>query len=249
MQALRLQDNPKNTHSQWGEDSILENVFREIGVKWYRCMEFGAYDGISMSNTATLWQCYSWKPILVEADPQRYRQLLENGMPFHAEMHCLKVESHGPTSPDAILGDRDLDLISIDVDGDDWIIWEAMRGRPRVVVIEYNASIPLGVILAQSPGEYFGCSAQWLIEVGRRKCYTLVAMTDSNCVFVGDDEVKPILQKYDVNPEHLFNPRYLCHAVSAFDGRVGLTATESAWGQFKIGQPIRLAKGDLFTAS
>lgn len=237
-----------NGYSQHGEDGILHVILETIGYGNKVCMEFGAYDGLQMSNTAELWKTNDWQAILVEKDPTKFKLLQTNVSGHKAECWNVKVDQSGKHSVDAILAGRELDLISIDVDGDDWIIWEMMETRPRIVVIEYNASIPLPIILAQEHGEFFGASAQALIEIGFRKLYTLVCMTDSNCIFVRND-LMHMMSEFEIDPMKLFPTKYLTYAVSAFDGRVGLTGDGSAWGKFKCDAEvqIQLAKGTLFS--
>lgn len=77
---------------------------------------------------------------------------------------------------------RVFDLLSIDVDGNDYWIWKALGHRPRAVVIEYNAHIPPGESrsIAYDPGfkwsltDYFGASLLALARLGKAKGYELV---------------------------------------------------------------------------
>ena len=74
------------------------------------------------------------------------------------------------------------DLLSIDIDGNDFWVWQRIEARPRVVLIEYNASVPPNerLSIAYDPkftcggSDYFGASLLALKELGRRKGYTLV---------------------------------------------------------------------------
>lgn len=52
----RLSDYKFIKHSQFGEDGIIQKIFEIIGTKSKFCIEFGGYDGITMSNTAYLWK-------------------------------------------------------------------------------------------------------------------------------------------------------------------------------------------------
>jgi hypothetical protein len=96
----------------------------------------------------------------------------------------------------------ELDLLSIDIDGNDYWVWEAIRGwRPRVVVIEYNASHDPSVrwVMLEDPSyrwngtTYYGASLASLAALGRQKGYTLVGTnsTGVNAFFVRDDLVTP----------------------------------------------------------
>jgi hypothetical protein len=209
-------------------------------------MEFGAWDGLKMSNVALWWKRNDWEAILVELDLTKFGALVANTAGRRTENHSFAVEPSGEHSVDSILHGRKLDLISIDVDGDDWLIWEGMQSKPRVVVIEYNSTIPFGVTLAQVRGEYFGASAQVMLDIARDKGYTLVEMNHANCFFV-QSQYAYLFGAFETDPVKLFDPRHLVYAVSAYDRRCGLTKNESSWGCFDRanGKPIRLAKGTL----
>ena len=74
------------------------------------------------------------------------------------------------------------DLLSIDIDGNDYWIWDAITATPRVVVIEYNSSIlpPQRKSITYNPTfrwdgtEYYGASLSALEALGRRKGYRLL---------------------------------------------------------------------------
>src|SRR4029077_3516250 len=88
-------------------------------------------------------------------------------------------------------------LLSIDIDFNDFWVWQRITARPRVVVIEYNASIPSDESRAvvydpnfvPTGSDYFGASLLALKELGRRKGYTLVYCERAgvNAFFVADN--------------------------------------------------------------
>jgi hypothetical protein len=93
---------------------------------------------------------------------------------------------------------QEFDLLSIDIDGNDYWVWAAIRNwHPRIVVIEYNTSFPpsrLWVMVENhehtwNGTTYYGASLASLARLGRKKGYSLVA-TDSrgvNAFFVKAD--------------------------------------------------------------
>lgn len=95
---------------------------------------------------------------------------------------------------------REFDLLSIDVDGNDYWIWRAIEGySARVVVIEYNSSIspdesktiPYDPEFRWDGTNYFGASLLALTKLGRVKGYTLVGCDSRgvNAFFLRDDTV------------------------------------------------------------
>jgi hypothetical protein len=92
----------------------------------------------------------------------------------------------------------DFDLLSIDIDGNDFWVWRAVTAHhPRVVVIEYNASVPPteSRVIAYDPDfrwsgtDYFGASLLALQQLGGEKGYRLVGCDRSgtNAFFVLED--------------------------------------------------------------
>jgi hypothetical protein len=191
--------NPGAGQSQGGEDGIIREIFRRLEVERGWFVELGAHDGVHFSNTYPLRQ-KGWSGVGIECDPDRYRELQSNvaGTPYVAI--CKKVSRTGPDSLDAILAEtalpRDFDLLSLDVDGLDYWVWESLREfRPAVVVIEYNPffsateakTLPF-VDNYKAEWPYYGASAAAFDKLGRSRGYMLVGYTGGlNLFFVRED--------------------------------------------------------------
>ena len=94
-------------------------------------------------------------------------------------------------SLDFILSKTDIpenpDLVSIDIDGNDWHIWHSLKKyHPRVVIIEFNPTVPNDVLFVQRRDfhEAQGCSLRALIALGKSKGYELACTTTYNAIFV-----------------------------------------------------------------
>jgi hypothetical protein len=184
----------KNLHSQFGEDGIIAELFRRIGVRWSTCIEFGAWDGLHLSNTVHLWRSLGWQALLIEGDPEKYRTLLQTTAQ-HPQVRTLNrmVKPQGPARLENLIEEagfpREIDLLSIDIDGDDIYILEGLeRIRPRVIVIEFNPTIPAHLNVRQGEGEYFGASALAVLSVARAKGYRLAHATEVNLFLVHGSE-------------------------------------------------------------
>jgi len=82
---------------------------------------------------------------------------------------------------------RTFDLLSIDVDGIDYHIWNSLTYfKPKIVIIEYNPTFPneFHYVTPKSLTIRHGSSASALISLGNEKGYTPVAMTDTNLFFL-----------------------------------------------------------------
>jgi hypothetical protein len=201
----------KNVFSQNGEDGILEALLGAIGPLERVCCEFGAHDGVTFSNTRRLVM-EGWKAIMIEADPTLFRQLQASYAAYPGVV-CLNervdVAEH---RLDRIL-DRaglseltsHLGFLSVDIDGLDSEILEALTLQPCVLCIEVNGAhspdankpIPCGVA-ARNVGQPLAVMAR----IAARKGYALVCF-NSNAFFVRRD----LLDKSQIpvlTPEHAY---------------------------------------------
>jgi hypothetical protein len=136
----------KNIFSQNGEDGIIEEIFKRIGFSSKLCCEFGAWDGIHLSNTRNLVLNHDFKAFMIEGNKQRYKELLNtyrgnsnvvsiNGFVDNADNSLDKILRGKGISDEVI---DDMDFLSIDIDGLDYEIFEGLDIRPRVICVEVN---------------------------------------------------------------------------------------------------------------
>jgi hypothetical protein len=185
--------------SQNGEDGVLAEILRRIGVGGRRFVEFGVQDG-SEGTTVFLAQVMGWSGAYLEADADAYAAL-ERRFSANPRVRTL----HAAVEPDNVEAlfaqagvPEEPDVVSIDVDGNDYWIWRALeRFRPRVVVIEYNGDLDLASsqVMPYTPGyrwdhsSGYGASLGALEALGAEKGYTLVhtELAGVNAFFVRSD--------------------------------------------------------------
>ena len=229
-----LLEHKRDVYSQTGEDGVIEAIFEVIAPgedPW--CVEFGAWDGIHLTNTRHLIESRGFRAVLIEADTARFRELAAN---YRDNERVTTVNrSVGFTAADgldAILREtpipRSFDLLSIDIDGNDYHVWQAVEAyRPRVVVIEFNPTIPTPVRFVQEadPRIKQGCSLLALVELGRKKGYELVCALPFNAVFVTREEY-PALGLPTNDPAVLRTHQgHITYLFSGYDGRVFLAGS------------------------
>lgn len=184
----------RNVTSQFGEDGILEEILNRIGVRENYCVEFGAWDGKHLSNTWNLWHEKGWSALLIEGEADRVNAL-EKSLKQYPKVrpYCAFVGLEGDNRLDVILKrnnvPQEFDVLSIDVDGDDYHIFKSIEDfRPRVILVEYNPTIPPHIELIAAPGNYFGASALSILKLAKTKNYSLAACTTTNLILVRNDE-------------------------------------------------------------
>jgi hypothetical protein len=184
-------------HSQWGEDGLLEYVLSKLPVRDKYLVEFGAWDGKYLSNSFHAIEKLGYSGILIEMNLERFNELEKN----MAAYKCICINSmvgyEGTSKLDFILGQtnipRDFDLLSVDIDGNDYQVWEALvKYKPKVVVIEINSFIPPGVDSINKPDRPFefsvsGSSISAMYKLGAAKGYKLIANVGCNAIFVCEE--------------------------------------------------------------
>jgi len=177
-----------NVFSQNGEDGIIEYIFGKIGFESRVCCEFGAWDGVHLSNCRNLIT-HGWKAVMIEGNEKRYGRLRGR----YADNPSVKTVHRYVDSANSKLDDildelnvASLDFLSVDIDGLDYQIFESLDIRPRVICIEVGAchdprslsTIPSDVAMSN-----VGQPLPLFDKVARDKGYNLVCYT-GNALFV-----------------------------------------------------------------
>jgi hypothetical protein len=227
----------KNIQSQFGEDGVIEEIFRRIGCRNKICVEFGAWDGVHLSNTWNLWNRQGWAALLIEGDKEKFETLVNTCRSFkNVNTFQAYVAGSGSNSLEAILDTfklpADIDLLSIDIDGNEYYIIKSLsRYLPRVIIAEYNPTIPPDREIIQAEGEYFGSSALSLLKLGQKKGYKLAHMTATNIFLVHQNDFYKLLID-EPSLESVFLKCNLTYLISSYDGKTFL-AGNAAYTQFE----------------
>jgi mRNA-degrading endonuclease HigB of HigAB toxin-antitoxin module len=168
----------KNIYSQDGEDGIIEEILSRFKLDELdkTCVEFGASDGITISNTYNLIKNKNYKALLIEPDRIKFNKLKKN-IPNNNIIKINEfVEYEGPNKLDNILTrfnfKINFDFLSIDIDGNDYHIFDSLvKFQPKIICIEYNDQIPNEVIFIQENKKRLkqGSSALAIINLAVKK--------------------------------------------------------------------------------
>jgi hypothetical protein len=200
--------------SQWGEDGIIDwlldrltgaaPTFVELGVEDYR-----------ESNTRFLLQHRNWRGVVVDSSSDHIAAIRSQEIYWRHDLDavCSFVtrENVNEILIDAGLA-GEIGLLSIDIDGNDYWVWEALEVvTPAVVVCEYNAvfgdieciSVPYRSDFSRTKAHpsnlYFGASLPALIALGEEKGYCFVGTSSNgaNAFFVRAEMASPVLERLE----------------------------------------------------
>lgn len=181
----RLEDREHKYRSQYGEDGVIAAIFAALGTTDCYCVEFGVEDAVEC-NTAHLLDL-GWTGLLLDGAGVSRNPAAAVHREFITADNIRELFAKYRVP-------QQFDLLSIDIDGNDYWVWRAITHQPRVVVIEYNASRLVGECstIAYDPqfrwdgSDYFGASLRALVELGQTKGYVLVhcSKEGTNAFFV-----------------------------------------------------------------
>jgi len=236
--------------SQFGEDGIINEIFKRIPLfdQNHWCVEFGAWDGKLMSNTWNLLQHKNWNGVLIEGSKNKFGELKHNYRK-NAQVHLLNrmIDFEGKNSLDAVLAETplpaDFDLLSMDIDGNDYHVWNSMKKfKPKVVVIEFHCDISNHIEFVQPAdmSRQQGSSLLSMIKLGKKKGYELICTTKGNAFFVRreffdlfgiDDNSIDVIHKRGIH----ISPSVF----SLYDGTIVMTH------DLRFSQPLKLTQESL----
>jgi len=209
-------------YSQCDEDGIIAEIFKRIGVKNRIFIEFGVESGIECNSVKLLVE--GWRGLWLDSGEEFIAQIRSHFQSFVANRYL--VANHAFITAENINGliaqaglGGEIDLLCVDIDYNDYWVWQAIDVvQPRVVVIEYNATLrpPLSLVVpyeAQRRWDgtsYFGASLEALVRLGRSKGYRIVGcnFAGSNAFFVRNDSAADLFLDPPTAEEHYEPPRY-----------------------------------------
>jgi hypothetical protein len=209
--------------SQNDEDGIIDEIFRRIGTTNRQFVEFGVETGVE-NNTLQLLLA-GWGGLWIEANSSAVQTIRRNFAEPLAQQRLRVQEAFVTAEGIEELLQRggvpaEPDLVSIDIDGNDYWVWKALaQFRPRVVVIEYNASLGRSARIVQPydpravwdhASMAFGASLGALEVLGQEKGYALVGcnLTGLNAFLVRHDCVGDRFLAPYTSAQHFEPPRY-----------------------------------------
>ena len=187
-------------YSQYDEDGIIQEIFNRIGLGARTFVEFGVANGLENNTLKLLLE--GWSGLWMEGDESAVSQI---------NAKFRDVVSEGRLRVKAAFIDRDninnligehftgeIDLLSIDIDGNDIHILDSIQVvGPRVIIVEYNGKFPPPMNIAQRYNpenrwkgtDYAGSSLEAITKVAARKGYSLVGcgIAGVNAFFIRND--------------------------------------------------------------
>jgi hypothetical protein len=131
-------------NSQFGEEGILDAMLQRLRIKNGFFVEFGGWDAVHLSNTRFLAD-RGWKGAFIEAD-EKLVQAAKINCRHLPKVQCIQEFVTWPSArsqgklfdeiADRYFPNEEIDVLSIDIDGADYLILESLKRRPKIIIIE-----------------------------------------------------------------------------------------------------------------
>ena len=196
----KLKDTGFRVFSQFEEDGKLLYIFSVIGMENKIFIEIGSDDGIN-SNCANLAFNFGWYGLFIDGN----RTSIKRGKKFYGKYPhpwsyspkflCAQVNRENINNlieNEGFIGETG--LLSIDIDGNDYWVWDALEiVSPKVVIIETHSEFGYNNIVVPYDPDYFfpgkhpvyhGASPVAMTKLANKKGYRLVGANELGFNFI-----------------------------------------------------------------
>jgi hypothetical protein len=204
-----IQDAEFKVFSQWGDDGIIEFLVSYLDIPGKSFIEFGVED-YTESNTRFLLINHNWKGLVLDGNKKDIYYILHDEITWRHALIAKHAFITKENINQLIQENRfsgELGLLHIDIDGNDYWVWDAIDSvNPVIVIVEYNSVFgkDRAITIPYNPGFnrtnahysnlYFGASLKALATLGTKKGYSFIGSNShgNNAYFVRNDKVKDL---------------------------------------------------------
>jgi hypothetical protein len=208
LNANRKSGNPREyefkVYSQWGEDGIIDHLVTRVSIANQNFVEFGV-ESYKEANTIFLLKHRNWRGLVIDGSIDNINTIKRTSEYWRYDLRAEASFITRENINDIILSNGlqgEIGLLSVDIDGNDYWVWEAINCiNPCIVVAEYNSLFgPIAKLTipyqpdfmrtnADKSNMYYGASIAALNYLAEKKGYSLVAgnSAGNNVFFVRND--------------------------------------------------------------
>jgi hypothetical protein len=217
-QLNNIHDAEFSVFSQWGDDGIIQYLIHTLQIKNKRFIEFGVGNYLE-SNTRFLLMNDNWQGLVMDGSQSNIDFIKKDNISWKYSIDSVCAFITRENINDLIKNagyEGEIGLLHIDIDGNDYWVWEAIHiVNPQIVILEYNnlfgiegaISVPykpdFHVTTEHFSNLYFGASLKAFNHLAEKKGYALVGSNSNgnNLYFVRNDVLNRIEK---VNPDDAY---------------------------------------------
>jgi hypothetical protein len=196
-------------YSQWGDDGIIQYLVNRINVPNKIFVEFGV-ENYKESNTRFLLINNNWSGLVIDGSAENIEYIRNDIISWAYDIHAV----HSFITKENINGiirdflskgyESEIGILSIDIDGNDYWIWNEINVvNPVIVILEYNAvfgaekkwTIPYQAdfyrLDVHKSYQYWGASLKAFCQLGESKGYAFIGCNSNgnNAYFIRKDQL------------------------------------------------------------
>lgn len=201
-----IQDVEFKVFSQYGDDGIIQWLIKRLNLNNQTFVEFGVQD-YTESNTRFLLINSGWNGLVIDGSEKSIEYVKAQDYYWKNNLTAIaafitRENIDGLITSAGISGE--IGLLHIDLDGNDYWIWEAIKSiNPIIMIAEYNSvfgdkrpiTVPYDKNFFRTEKHhsnlYFGASLPALCHLATKKGYTLIGSNSAgnNAYFIRNDHV------------------------------------------------------------
>lgn len=202
-----IRDAEFQVFSQYGDDGIIQFLISRLKVPDRTFIEFGV-ENYKECNTRFLLMNNYWRGLVIDSDEKNIESIKQEGISWRYSLTAVK-QFVTRDNINRIFAENsfsgELELLSIDVDGNDYWIWEAIKTlTPHIVIVEYNSMFgikyPITIpyqekfhrTAANRSNLYYGTSLKALHLLALQKGYSFIGCNSAgnNAYFIRRDKIE-----------------------------------------------------------
>jgi hypothetical protein len=192
--------------SQFGDDGIIQYLINNIDIPKKTFIEFGVQD-YSESNTRFLLINNNWKGLIIDGSKEDMEKLKDNELYWRYNLTAVGMFVNKTNINDIFKTngfEGEVGILSVDIDGNDYWIWEAIYAvNPIIVIVEYNSvfgkehaiTVPYDENFNRTKAHFsnlfWGASLKALKQLADKKGYLFIGCNSAgnNAYFIRSDKI------------------------------------------------------------
>ncbi len=220
-----LTDSEFKVFSQWGEDGIIQYLINKLPIKNKIFIEFGV-ENYTEANTRFLLENDNWSGLVLDGSSKNIQSIQNSDLYWKYDLLAKEVfitqDNIDGIIEEYIISNkfnREIGLLSVDIDGNDYYVWNAIESiDPIIVICEYNwifgnefkLTVPYDETFVRTQKHhsnlYFGASIQAIYSLSKSKGYEYVGCTKAgnDAFFVKKEYAEKYIKELITTPSKTF---------------------------------------------
>lgn len=224
-----LSDVEFQVFSQFGDDGIIQYLVNKMPIRNKTFIEFGVED-YRESNTRFLLVNNGWSGMVMDGSDENVKQIKTGSLYSFYDLRAVRCFITKENINDIIRSsgfDPEVGILSVDIDGNDYWVWEAIDCiQPSIVITEYNSlfgfedpiTIPYRADFVrgtQTPLNFYGTSLKAAYDLARSRGYFFIGCnTAGNNAYFIHESLRAACPVTEKSPEEGYN---LAHFSETWD--------------------------------